>query len=290
MENYFKLIRISNWLKNLLVAAPLVFSLNLFHIEAAIRTFWAVIAFCFCSSAVYILNDFVDRESDRFHPQKRDRMLASGKIREKQAWCVFTGLIFAYGILCVFLPTVFFYVTCGYITLNVSYTLFLKRLYLIESLIVASSYILRVLAGCVTINVLPSKWIPVVTFFLALFLTFSKRKSEIRVLGAVAPKHWSVLAYYSIELLEKYVLICGTITLMGYLLYTMDPEVVAVLKTDKLVYSTIFVAVGIFRFMQLGEAEHPKGETDPTDFIIKDLFVQIIILIWTLYVILVIYF
>ena len=154
---------------------------------------------------------------------------------------------------------------------------------------VAINFVLRVLAGCFVISVAPSNWILVVTFFLSLLLVLVKRRAELVVLGTNAAAHRKVLKYYSEGFLDKLILIAATITITAYILYSIDPKVTFLLKTNSLIYTSVFVVIGVFRFVQLSEGKEFEGEGDPTTLLFKDRFTQLILLAWLISLFLLLY-
>ena len=287
---YIQLLRVTNWLKNIFVLFPLVFSLKLFDQNSIINSIIAFLAFCFISSTIYILNDIVDVEQDKLHPRKKNRPLAAGIIKKSTAITLIFILLLFTALSLYFLPLYSIYTIATYALLNLLYVIILRNVFLIDSIIISLNFVLRVLEGCFAIEVLPSKWILVVTFFTALFLAFIKRKSELIILSENAENHRKTLKEYSISLLDKYIYICTTIAITGYMFYSIDPNVIKIFQTDKLIYSLIFVVLGFFRFIQLSESSKYGKEGDPTTIIIKDTYIKIIILSWLIYIIGIIYF
>ncbi len=285
-----KLIRLSNWLKNIFVLFPLVFSLQLFVLQSVVTAIIASVAFCFMGSAIYVLNDLLDIEKDKLHPRKKHRPLPSGKIKKQLAIFIMVVCVCCSAGLAYFLPLSFQLILLGYFVLNISYNFILKQINIIESITLGVNFVLRVLAGCYAIAVVPSHWILVITFFVALFLTFIKRKSELKIIQQNAGEHRKVLKNYSLELLNRFVYICATITLTAYMLYTIDEKVIAQFNTDLLIYSTVFVVTGLFRFIQLSESNKYHDEGDPTTLLLKDTFAQITFIAWLVYMVVVIYF
>jgi hypothetical protein len=159
----------------------------------------------------------------------------------------------------------------------------------LELFIVAINFVLRVLAGCAIITVNPSHWILVVTFFLAFLMVVVKRKSEITQLQGNAVNHRAVLKAYSVGFLNTLTYIAATITITAYLLYSIDPDVVKALGTDWLMYSSLFVLMGVIRFIQISEHGLYEGEGDPTTLLFKDRFLQGTVFCWILYLIGIIY-
>jgi 4-hydroxybenzoate polyprenyltransferase len=290
MNVFFRLIRINNWIKNIFLFFPLVFSLKLFNVESILHSIIGFFAFSFASSFIYIINDILDIENDKIHPRKQNRPLPSGQISIIRAIVIAFVLVVSSLLLAFHLHMLFFMIVAGYLLLNLAYNFYLKHVNLMDILSIALNFVLRILAGCYAIAVVPSNWIIVVTFFVSLVLIFIKRKSELKVLKDGYTKHRPVLKHYSKEILDKFIQISATITIFAYVMYTLDDVVVRVFKTDKLLYSTVFVVIGLFRFIQLSESERYNNEGDPTLLILKDRFIQLISFLWMVYVILILYF
>ena len=288
---YITLFRPKSWIKNLFVFSPLFFSLNLFHKAALLYSLEGFIIFCMLSSAIYIFNDIADIQKDRIHPRKKFRPLAAGKISITSAAIVMGLLLITAGILTLLILPVKFRIVAGaYFILNIFYTVTGKKINLVEILLLSSNLVIRVVAGSTAIGVYTSEWIIIVTFFVALMLTFIKRKSELIILGEQAEKHRHVLKYYTVSILDKLIYISATVTICSYMLYTINDRVTEIFHTNKLIYSVIFVVAGIFRFIQLSENNNYDNEGDPTILILKDNFLKIAIILWLLYILSVIYF
>lgn len=285
----FKLIRVKSWVKNGFLILPLIFSLNLFKEGLLITEIIGFFSFSFCCSFIYILNDLVDVEADKLHPRKKLRPLPSGKISKTNAQIIGFVLLSIGLVSSFYLSQDFFIVVSAYVLLNICYSLILKEINILEFLVVAINFVLRVLAGCFLIKVEPSGWILVVTFFLALFLIITKRKSEIIQLGDQAASHRKVLKHYTSDFLDKLILISGTITLCAYLLYSIDPEVIKAIESKNLIFTSVFVVIGLFRYIQLNSSSLYEGEGDPTTLLFKDPFTQLNILLWMVSIIAIIY-
>lgn len=286
---FFQLIRVHNWIKNGFVFLPIIFAQHLRETNYLSNALLAVVAFCLTSSAVYVLNDIVDQKNDRLHPIKRLRPLATGKISSAQAIVIGLVCLLAGLGLAGYLSLSMLYLLLGYLVLNIAYSFYLKRISIIDCICVATGFVLRVLAGCIAISVAPSDWILTVTFFLALYLAFSKRKSELLLLTEQSETHRKSLAGYSIKLLDTYILICAVISLTAYLLYSFDFRVVTAFHTNNLKYSVVFVVIGIFRYFQLIERQEDSHSGDPTALALKDKALQLAVLLWLAYIIWVIY-
>jgi 4-hydroxybenzoate polyprenyltransferase len=291
MKMYFELLRIKSWVKNGFLFLPLVFALKLLEQDLFLSVVIAFFSFSFCSSFIYIINDVLDAQADALHPRKKNRPIPSGKISSQLALMIGLGcLAVSFGLVFSFAISVFFgYVLLCYLFLNIAYVLVLKNIHLIELFVVAINFVLRVLAGCFVINVAPSNWILVVTFFLSLLLVLVKRRAELVVLGTNAAAHRKVLKYYSEGFLDKLILIAATITITAYILYSIDPKVTFLLKTNSLIYTSVFVVIGVFRFVQLSEGKEFEGEGDPTTLLFKDRFTQLVLLAWLISLFLLLY-
>ena len=291
MKMYFELLRIKSWVKNGFLFLPLVFALKLLEQDLFLSVVIAFFSFSFCSSFIYIINDVLDAQADALHPRKKNRPIPSGKISSQLALMIGLGcLAVSFGLVFSFAISVFFsYVLLCYLFLNIAYVLVLKNIHLIELFVVAINFVLRVLAGCFVITVAPSNWILVVTFFLSLLLVLVKRRAELVVLGTNAAAHRKVLKYYSEGFLDKLILIAATITITAYILYSIDPKVTFLLKTNSLIYTSVFVVIGVFRFVQLSEGKEFEGEGDPTTLLFKDRFTQLVLLAWLISLFLLLY-
>ena len=291
MSALLELLRVKSWIKNGFIFLPLVFSLNLLHLDLVSRAAIAFIAFSLACSFIYVINDWVDTEKDKLHPRKKLRPIPSGKISKNKALIIALATLIGSlaFIISSKLPNSFVAILMVYVLLNLAYSFVLKRINIIEFFVVAVNFVFRVLAGCYVIAVSPTSWILVVSFFLALFLILIKRKSELVMLENGAQAHRAALANYSQELLDKFIFIVATITITAYLLYTMDVKVQAALHTDKILYSSIFVVLGIFRFIQLSQFKAFDGEGDPTTLLFKDRFTQINLILWMSSLIVILY-
>lgn len=287
LRTFFKLIRVNNWIKNGFVFLPLVFSTQLRDITSWYNITLAAIAFSFTSSFVYIVNDILDKESDALHPTKKFRPIAAGAITSTQAITVAIVLLgLALGMMWHLSPALSALLV-GYLVLNIAYSFYLKQISIVDCICVAIGFVIRILVGCMAIHVAPSDWILAVTFFLALYLAFSKRKAELLLLTDQSTAHRKSLNGYTLKLLDTYILICAVISLTAYLLYSFDFAVVSAFHTTNLKYSVVFVVIGFFRYFQLVETSGNEG--DPTTLVLKDRALQLSIVLWLAYVVWVIY-
>jgi 4-hydroxybenzoate polyprenyltransferase len=258
-------MRPRQWTKNLFVFAGIVFGQRLYDRGALIWSIGAFCIFCFLSSAVYLINDVLDAEKDRQHPTKRARPIASGRL--PAAVALVAGIVFALGSvrLSSAVNPDFTAFAVSYLVLNLLYSLFLKKIVIVDALMVALFFVLRAAAGAAAINVEISHWLLICTLLLALFISLSKRRHEIVLLESNASAHRTSLTHYSAYLLDQMIGVVTASTLMAYVLYTVDERTIAVFGSERLLYTVPFVIFGIFRYLYL---IHQKGEGGNPDRIV----------------------
>ncbi len=280
MTVFFKLIRLHQWLKNLFVFAPAFFADSLFNAFALRNTSLAFLAFGLVASSIYIINDIKDVESDRMHPVKRFRPIAAGTVKVRTA-CFLSPFLAAAGlILSAAVHAECMYVLLVYLLLNIAYTFFLKRFAIVDVLIVALGFILRLFMGASALQIPLSRWIIVMTFLLAMFLALAKRRDDCRLSEEKGNSFVrEALNGYSFQFIDISLAIMSSVLLVAYLLYCMSPEVIA--RLGEHVYLTfLFVVVGILRYLQRTFVFGDSGS--PTLVLIKDRFVQLIFSGWLL--------
>jgi 4-hydroxybenzoate polyprenyltransferase len=247
-----KLARPHQWVKNIFVFPVLVFSGSILQLEQVILTLVAFAAFCLASSSVYFLNDYKDIDEDKKHPTKRFRPLASGTVPK---WMGLAGSL-VLGALAIAVPAIYLnpptmWVVCFYLLLNILYSLGLKHLVIIDVLVIASGFVLRILAGATALYIMPSPWLVLCAVMLSLFLAFTKRRAEVIALGDKAAQHRKVLAHYSPMFLDQMISIVTASTVLGYVLYTVDDRTTAIVGSRLLLLSVPFVLYCIFRYLYL---------------------------------------
>lgn len=285
--SFIQLMRPAQWTKNMFVFAAAIFANHIFDTHVLIRVSLAFMAFSLTSSIVYILNDWKDRENDKFHPEKRYRPLASGAVRPSEALLFGIFLLACVVSLNCVLGGSLWIVLLIYGLLNIGYTLHFKHVVILDIIIVSIGFILRAVAGAVVISVLISKWLLLCTFFLALFLILNKRRAEFVTLGSEAKAHRHILADYSLTLLDQIIAIVAGLTIIAYSLYTMSPMTIEKFHTENLVYTVPFVVFGLFRYLYLVNKKQLGGR--PEKIVLSDRSIQISILLWIGCVIWIIY-
>jgi len=277
---YFSLIRIHHWIKNAYVFAPLFFGGGMKDISKISSVFFAFIFFGCISSAVYIFNDWKDLEADKQHPKKRKRPLANGDIPLSIAWLIM--IVFA----AISLLGSFFWsvklglVILAYALMNLAYSLFLKRIAILDVTIIALGFLLRVWAGGITSDIVLSHWLIIMIFLLSMFLALAKRRDD---LIEIKENHQSTQirqsqAGYNFEFINIVLSIMTAVLLVGYLMYITSPEVIERLDTPYAYFSFLFVLLGMLRYLQLIYVEKNSG--NPTATFWKDRFIQINVLLW----------
>ncbi len=285
---YLHLMRPRQWAKNAFVFAPLIFARELFDLHQDLIALQAFLAFNVVASLVYTINDVVDAPHDRLHPEKRTRPVASGALSAKQAlWFAF--LLFL--ILCALTGTMdvrFIAVVAIYLVMNLLYTFRLKRVVLLDIFIIAAGFMLRVIGGAFAIAVNVSSWLVLCSLFISLFLGFGKRRAEIlRIDDEGSEVQRSVLAAYNIAFLDQMITITAAGAVISYALYTVAPRTIEMFETEKLIYTTIFVCYGIFRYLFL---THQSTQTEnPTNLVTTDKVIFVTGLLWIASCIFIIY-
>ena len=281
-----KSMRPRQWTKNIIVYAALVFDQQFFNLDAFLRTTAGFILFCLVSSAVYIFNDLADVESDRQHPVKKNRPIASGKLPLPVAWTAGIALVAVSLPLGYILSPAFFVVLLVYFLLIVAYSLWLKHFAILDVLVIAAGFVLRVHAGVTLITVERfSPWLYVLTTLFALYIGFGKRRSELALLTHGAGAHRKVLDGYTLPLLDQYITIVSGTTIVVYALYTFfAPNVPA---NHTMMLTIPFVMYGIFRYLYLIQVTHAAGA--PEEVLLSDRPLQATVVLWGLAVMAVFY-
>jgi 4-hydroxybenzoate polyprenyltransferase len=281
-------MRPKQWVKNLLVFAALIFSENLLELPKLLRSVGAFIAFCLVSGAVYIINDIVDRENDREHPKKRLRPIASGKLNVFPA-ALAAAIALIIGVGAGFgLDWRFGLIVVVYFLLQLAYSFSLKKVVVLDVMVVAGGFALRAISGTYVIRVQISSWLFVCAILLALFLALAKRRHELLFLEGGGISHRSVLGKYSETLLDQMIAVATSATVIAYCLYTIAPETVHKFGTHNLILTVPFVLYGIYRYLYLVYRKEEGGS--PERVLFTDLPLIVDVLLWLLSVVVVLYF
>lgn len=277
MKEIIKLLRVSHWTKNVFVFVPLVFSKNLMNKDFLVEVLFAFVFFSIASSLVYVFNDLIDAGKDKLHQIKKFRPIASGKISKSKAVIIIFILIILTAVSFFVLNLQFNLVLLGYILLNISYSLLLKKIVIVDLLSVSIGFMLRVISGALVINVPLSSWLILTTLFLSLFLAVAKRRAEF-IIYENENNTRIVLKDYNLKLLDLFLAVSAGGIIISYSLYSVAERTVNYFHTENLVFTTIFVIYGIFRYLYLIHKEN-NGENS-LEILLKDIPSIINILIY----------
>lgn len=287
LRGLVKTMRIKQWTKNSFVLAPLIFDGKLFQPDMLVKALLAFLCFCLASSSVYILNDLMDIEKDRQHPNKRLRPLPSGQLNLRFAG-VASVVLAVIGIGgASFLNVWAGVIITAYLAQNIGYNLYLKNLVIVDVMTIALGFVLRVAAGVAVVSVQNfSPWLYVCASLLALFLGFGKRRHEMFLLEEDAANHRASLDHYTLPFLDQIIGIVTTSALMAYTFYSFEAET-ALAGGGKMLLTVPFVFYGILRYLYLIHVRKLGGA--PDELLLQDKPFLISILLWVLAVIFVIY-
>lgn len=290
MKKTLLLIRPQQWIKNGFVLIPMFFGGRLLNVDDAIASVVTFFAFSFVASAIYCFNDIIDVEADRRHPVKCHRPIASGAVSVPTAYALMVILTLLSALLLFFLPQragETAGIVAFYFLLNMAYCLWLKRHAIIDVCTVAFGFVLRILAGGMACDVAVSNWLVLMTFLLALFLSFAKRRDDVLRMNETGEPPRRNTIRYNLTFVNQAITVTGTVTLVCYIMYTVSSEVVSRFHAPYLYLTSIFVLVGLLRYMQLTVVD--EVSSDPTKILLRDRFTQAIVVAWIMSFLLIIY-
>ena len=290
MKKTLLLIRPQQWIKNGFVLIPMFFGGRLLNVDDAIASVVTFFAFSCAASAIYCFNDIVDVDADRRHPVKCHRPIASGAVSVPTAYALMAVLALLSALLLFFLPQragETAGIVAFYFLLNMAYCIWLKRHAIIDVCTVAFGFVLRILAGGMACDVAVSNWLVLMTFLLALFLSFAKRRDDVLRMNETGEPPRRNTIRYNLTFVNQAITVTGTVTLVCYIMYTVSPEVVSRFHAPYLYLTSIFVLVGLLRYMQLTVVDEVSG--DPTKILLRDRFTQAIVVAWIMAFLLIIY-
>ncbi len=281
-------MRPKQWSKNALVFAGLLFAQDFLILDKMIKALAAFVLFCFVSGSVYLLNDVIDREKDALHPQKKHRPIAAGHLSVSVAVpsAIFISIVCL--VSAFFVDVYFGLILSTYFIFAFAYSVALKKIVILDVLIIASGFVFRAVGGTFAIQEEVSSWLIICTIFLALFMALGKRRAEFISLGESAAEIRNTLAYYSRTFLDQMILISTTACLMAYALYTLDPVTVEKFNTRNLMLTLPFVIYGLFRYLYL--MYHDDLGEAPEHIIWADKPLLLCIVLYIASVVLILYF
>jgi 4-hydroxybenzoate polyprenyltransferase len=273
-----RLMRPHQWVKNVFVFTGLLFGHAWNDAHLTTQVIVAFLAFCLISSTIYVINDIVDVEQDRHHPQKNRRPLASGQISIVAAVILAIVLgVTGFGLALITSRTVVL-ILLVYALMNVAYSLRLKHVVILDVFIIATGFMLRILVGTLGVGIPPSQWLLLCGMMVTLFLGFAKRRAEIIALTEDKVAHRKVLEHYSPVLLDKMIGITAACLVMSYSLYTMNPDTIRIHGTSNLIYTVPFVMYGVSRYIYL--LHHQSCGGDPSHDLVRDPHLLIVVGAW----------
>ena len=300
---YIRLLRPRDWAKNLFLFIPLFFSGDLFNGALYPRLFLGFLAFCCMASSIYIINDYRDIEEDRKHPEKKFRPLAEGSVSKPAALVITIILIITGLVIGWFIREKFLFVLAIYLVLNLAYSFGLKNIPILDVIIVAAGFVLRVKGGAVIALIPLTEWLNIMVFLLALFMAIGKRRDDVLLKLSSGTDMRRSVKGYNLEFLNVATSLVCAVIVVAYFMYTMSPEVqhrIAALGHKagsvpdgsvgglyRLYYTCLFVLAGILRYLQIIFVQAESGS--PTKILYRDRFIQVTMQLWIASIYLIIY-
>src|SRR4029079_18795618 len=280
LADHIKLLRPKDWAKNLFLFIPSFFAEKFFDINTLGRLALGFVAFAFMASCIYIINDYRDIEDDRKHPVKRNRPLAAGTVNKGTALSISILLFLSAVLIGYFLdPTLQFLFVLGlYFTLNIAYSLGFKNIAILDILILAAGFVLRVKAGAVIAKWDTSEWLVIKIYLLALFLSIAKRRDDLLLKMETGSEMRRSMSGYNLDFLNTMLAFFSAIIIVSYIMYTVSGQTYTRLRTHRLYYTSVFVIAGILRYLQITFVFKRSGS--PTEILYKDRFIQVTLLLW----------
>lgn len=286
-QNVLKLMRLHQYIKNLLIFAPLFFAVQLANMNLFFGAVVAFVAFSLTASAVYTLNDYIDIEDDRRHPKKKERPLASGAITNSQAVVTMSTLFLVGLVMMLVVSLQAMVVLLAYVIMNIAYSLYLKHLAILDVTIISIGFVFRLFIASIVTDIPLSSWIVVMTFLLAIFLALAKRRDDVLIYLDTGKKMRKVVDGYNLQFIDTAMAIMASVVVVAYITYTTSAEVVASVQSEYLYLTSLFVILGIMRYLQIAFVLQDSGS--PTKIVLRDRFMQLTILGWVLMFIWILY-
>lgn len=288
LREYLALMRPHQYVKNLVLFLPAFFALRITDGLVLGRTAIAFGAFSLIASAVYILNDYLDRAEDRQHPEKRHRPLASGRVPAVRALLLMLGLVMVGMPIFWGLDQTAFILASAYVFMNVLYTFWLKHVPILDITIIALGFLIRIAIGATVVHphIPLSMWIELMIFLGALFLGLAKRRDDV-LLAAGGREVRKAIHGYNLEFINGAMMIMASVLIVAYISYTISPEVRAQFHTEHLYITVLFVLIGVLRYMQITFVEERSGS--PSRILLQDIFLQLTIAAWLITFVVLIY-
>ncbi len=272
------LLRVKQWVKNGFLLLPGFFAGNILQPGIFLRMALGMAAFSLVASAIYIVNDLRDMQADQQHPKKCKRPIPAGLVKPSMA-VVIACVVGAVGLGSAFLlEPMFGLITLGYALMSLAYSLYLKRWAILDVMIIALGFLFRIHAGGVLVNVPITMWLEILTFLLALFIAFGKRRDEVIVASVAGNGTRRSIQGYNLEMVNSSMSLIASVTLVAYIMYTVSPEAMARIGSPYLYYTGFFVLMGMLRYLQLALVKQRTGS--PTQLVLEDWPLQAVIVGW----------
>lgn len=294
MKDIIKLLRPYQWLKNLFVFAPVFFNGSVLDIDYLLPSFMVFFSFCMAASSIYCFNDIYDAETDRMHPIKRNRPIASGAVSKNMGYCLM--------IICLVLSIIMIFSFCWhsdsariiiftlilfYVLINIAYCVWLKHKAIVDVFIIAMGFVIRIYAGGAATGIELTNWLVLMTFLLALFLAFAKRRDDVAMYETTGKVVRDNITRYTLDYMNQVIGIIASVTMVCYIMYTVSPEVIDRFHSSKIYLTSVFVLAGIVRYLQVTMVDVKSGS--PTKVLLHDKFIQSCVFGWILSFVLIIY-
>lgn len=294
MKPIISILRPQQWIKNGFVLLPLFFNGSFFDLQLLLSAIAMMFAFCFASSGIYCLNDICDAETDRLHPSKRLRPVACGAISKKIAFVLLVICIFSSISLIYLFPKKdgvndydLLRIILLYLLMNIAYCIKLKQMAIVDVFIIATGFVFRIIGGAMATGIFLSHWMILMTFLLALFLAFAKRRDDVVMFEKTKIKVRNNIVNYNLSFINQVMGVIASITMVCYILYTVSPDVIDRFHSSFLYITSVFVLAGVIRYMQITIVDVNSGS--PTKVLLKDRFIQAILLGWIITFVIIIY-
>ncbi|MDR2120050.1 MAG: decaprenyl-phosphate phosphoribosyltransferase [Tannerella sp.] len=293
MTAYIALLRPQQWLKNMFVFLPLFFDGRLTDATCLVSAGIACASFCLAASSVYCINDICDCEADRLHPLKCRRPIAAGKVGRRTGYALAFALLLVSTALPALLPGgketawKMAALVLSYYAMNIGYCFGLKRVAIVDVFIIAAGFVMRVVAGGFSTHVHLTHWIILMTFLLALFLAFAKRRDDVMIRQSTGVTVRSAAKQYTPDFLNQILAILASVTIVCYIMYSVSDEVIVRMGSPYVYLTSVFVLAGIIRYLQITLVDGQSGS--PTRILLKDRFIQACLALWIIGFLIIIY-
>lgn len=277
MKTISDLMRIPQWVKNLFIFVPAFFAEKATDWQVEINLLLCFVAFSLMTSCVYIINDYLDIESDRQHPTKSKRPLAAGTVSKQQAIFICIFLFFSSITLAFFSKQNLLFILFFYLIMNILYSFKLKHIALLDITIISIGFLLRIFAGGVVAAVPISKWLILMVFLLAMLLALAKRRDEF-LISQEGKDIRKAIKGYNLEFINIAMVFMASITVVSYIMYTVSEEVTSRIANENVYLTSFFVILGILRYLQITIVYQQSGS--PTKVLFTDIFIQLVLVGW----------